>query len=37
MNLHARELGDVIMWTIGNFEENVKRTQIFTEKSTKLS
>ena len=29
MNLHARELGDVIMWTIGNFEENVKRTQMF--------
>ena len=31
MNLHAKELGNVIMWTIGNFEENVKRTQIFTE------
>ena len=29
MNLHAKELRDVIMWTIGNFEENVERTQMF--------
>ena len=29
MNLHAKELRDVIMWTVGNLEENLKRTQMF--------
>ena len=28
MNLHVKELVDVIMWTIGNFEKNTKRAQI---------
>ena len=26
MNLHAKELVNVIMWTNGNFEENIKTT-----------
>ena len=28
MNLQAKEQGDVIMWTIGNVEGNVTRTQV---------
>ena len=28
MNLHVKELVDVIMWTIDNFEKNTKRAQI---------
>ena len=28
MNLHVKELGNVIMWTIGHFKENVKRIKI---------
>ena len=28
MNLHVKELGIVIMWTIGHFKESVKGTQI---------
>ena len=36
MNLHAKELGDVIMWTIGNFEENGPKFCNAHRKSTKL-
>ena len=28
MNVHVRELGDMIMWTICHCKENVNRTQI---------
>ena len=28
MTLHVKELVDVIMWTIDNFEKNTKRGQI---------
>ena len=37
MNLHAKVLGDVIIWTIGNFKENVKKKQIlqFSQKVNK--
>ena len=31
MNLHVKELGDVIMWTIGNFEGNEPKFAILTE------
>ena len=36
MNLHVKELGDVIMWTIGNFEENEPKFCNSHRKSTKL-
>ena len=36
MNLHVKELGYVIMWTIGNFEENEPKFCNSHRKSTKL-